>query len=596
MPHFFFMPRLLSHLFAILLALVLSGGDARAAKVARTGADLFPSTTVIYAELGQSADVIRFVMDSPLRKNLEATEIYPYLVGNEEYQGFLTILGAIETQAGMKWRSTLEAITAGGVYLGVDSETEGLAVLLKADDAGTLDKAVQTLIGLTRDDAKSKGNPDPLPSQLHREVEVYKAGEGGFAVVDQWLIFVNKGDLGKAILDNLLDANEQTLSANKDFRTARKSAAKGKSLWAYTDLNAIRSAGIAEALFTGKTENPGAELLFGGIAEALKDTPYVTGTLDFADEGAVLTLSVPMDSAAASESRSFFFGPKGKGAAEKPILPRGTLLSISTYRDLSAMWLAADDLFNENQAAKLAQSETTLGLFFNGKDFGKEVLGQLAPQVQLVVARQDFKAAGGPIPAVKYPAGALVFHTKEPETMQRYLRLAFQTVVGFINIQGTQQGRSPFELNNSKQGDATVISADYFLSDEEKKETDAAVHHNFSPAIAQVGDYFVLSSARQLASSLIEALAKRPKPESLDVNTRFHLDAKELAVILDDNKGQLIASNQLKKGQTEDEAAGEITVLLTLVDMFRDASLELKTGNGQLGLNFSIGVAAATSK
>jgi hypothetical protein len=180
--------------------------------------------------------------------------------------------------------------------------------------------------------------------------------------------------------------------------------------------------------------------------------------------------------------------------------------------------------------------------------------------------------------------------------MQRYLRLAFQTVVGFINIQGTQQGRSPFELNNSKQGDATVISADYFLSDEEKKETDAAVHHNFSPAIAQVGDYFVLSSARQLASSLIEALAKRPKPESLDVNTRFHLDAKELAVILDDNKGQLIASNQLKKGQTEDEAAGEITVLLTLVDMFRDASLELKTGNGQLGLNFSIGVAAATSK
>ncbi|MFT5031096.1 MAG: hypothetical protein ACI9VS_003559, partial [Candidatus Binatia bacterium] len=284
------MPRLLSPLFAILLALVLSGGDARAAKVARTGADLFPSTTVIYAELGQSADVIRFVMDSPLRKNLEATEIYPYLVGNEEYQGFLTILGAIETQAGMKWRSTLEAITAGGVYLGVDSETEGLAVLLKADDAGTLDKAVQTLIGLTRDDAKSKGNPDPLPSQLYREVEVYKAGEGGFAVVDQWLIFVNKGDLGKAILDNLLDANEQTLSANKDFRTARKSAAKGKSLWAYTDLNAIRSAGIAEALFTGKTENPGAELLFGGIAEALKDTPHVTGTLDFADEGAVLTL------------------------------------------------------------------------------------------------------------------------------------------------------------------------------------------------------------------------------------------------------------------------------------------------------------------
>lgn len=596
MTHYSFTPRLRSPLFTIILALGLSGGFATAAKVAKTGADLLPSSTVIYAELGQPADVIRFIMDSPLRKNLEATEIYPYLVGNEKYQGFLTILSAIETQADMKWRPTLETVTAGGVYLGVDSATEGLGLLFKANDAGTLDKAVQTLIRLTREDAKGKGNPDPLPSQLYREVEVYKAGEGGFAVVDQWLVFVNKGDLGKAILDNLLDGGETTLSANKDFQAARKSVIEGKSLWAYSDLNTIRAAGVAKALFTGKTDNPGAELFLGGIAEALKDTPHATGTLDFTDEGAALTLSVPMDSAAASESRSFFFGPSGKGAAEKPVLPKGTLLTMSTYRDLSALWLAADELFDENQAAKLAQSESTLGLFFNGQDFGRDVLGKLAPEAQLVVARQDFKTAGGPIPAVKYPAGALVFHTKDPENMQRYLRLAFQTIVGFINIQGTQQGRSPFELNTTKQGEATVISADYFLSDEEKKETDAAVHHNFSPAIAQFGDYFVLSSSRQLAGNLIDALAKRPKPEALDVNTRFHLDAKELAIILRDNKGQLIASNQLKKGQTEAEAAGEITAILSLLDLFRDASLELTTGGGQLGLNFSIGVVGAASK
>lgn len=587
------MPRLVSPLVALFLALVLSVGPAHAARVANTGADIFPESTVIYVELGQPEDLIRFVMDSPLRKNLEATEIYPFLIGNEKYRGFLAILGAIETQAGMKWRPTLESVTGGGVYLAIDGQTQGMALLLKSKDAGTLDKAVQTLIRLTRDDAKSKGNPDPLPSQLYREVEVYKAGQGGFGVVDNWLVVVNKGDLGKAILDRMLDGEGPALSGNKDFQAARKDAPKGKSAWAYTDLNAIRAAGVAKALFTGKTDNIGAELILGGIAEALKNTPRATGSLNFSDDGAALILSVPMDSATATKSRSFFFGPDGKGAAEKPVLPKGTLLTFSTYRDLSALWLAADELLPEDQAAKLAQSESTLGLFFNGQDFGKDVLGKLAPHVQFVLARQDFKRAGGPIPALKYPAGALVFHTKEPETMQRYLRLAFQTVVGFINIQGTQQGRSPFELNTSKQGEATVVSADYFLSDEEKKETSAAVHHNFSPAIAQSGDYFVLSSSRQLAGDLIDKLAKGGKPESLNVNTSIHLDAKELAVILRDNKGQLIASNQLKKGQTEAEASGEIGAILSLLDLFRDASLELTIGGGQLGLNSNIGAAGA---
>lgn len=590
------MSRLRSSLFATLLALGLSGAAVQAAKVAKSGADLFPESTVIYAELSQPQDVIRFVVDSPLRKNLEATEFYNFLVGNEKYQGFLAILSVIEAQAEMKWRPTLESVTGGGVYLGVDLQDGGLTLLFKSKDAGALDKALQTVLRLAREDAKGKGRPDPFPTQDYRGVEVHKAGEGGFAVEDQWLIYVNKGSLGKAIVDNLLDGGGQALAGNKDFQAARKDAPGEKSLWAYTDLNAIRDAGLAEELFAGKTENPGAELIFGGIAEALKDTSRVIGSLDFADQGVSLSLAVPMDAAEAAKKRGFFFGPDGTGAAEKSLKPKGTLLSFTTYRDLSAMWLGADELFNENQAAKLAQSETTLGLFFNGKDFGSEVLGQLGPQVQFVLARQDFKAAGPPIPAVKYPAGALVFHAKEPESTQRYLRLAFQTIVGFINIQTTQKGMSPFELNNSKYGEATVISADYFLSEEDRKDTAAKVQHNFSPAIAQVGDYFVLSSARQLARDLVDALAGKSQPESIDANTRLHLDAGEIAGILRENKGQLIASNQLKKGQTEAEATGEISAIFALLDLFRDASLELTTGNGQLGLNLNIGVAGGGSQ
>ena len=46
---------------------------------------------------------------------------------------------------------------------------------------------------------------------------------------------------------------------------------------------------------------------------------------------------------------------------------------MSTYRDAAAMWAAADDLYDENAAAKVAQAESNLSNLFGGRDFGSEV-------------------------------------------------------------------------------------------------------------------------------------------------------------------------------------------------------------------------------
>ncbi|MFT4691711.1 MAG: hypothetical protein ACI9OD_003937 [Limisphaerales bacterium] len=580
-----------SLLASLILTIGLSSTPIFSAPANRTAPDILPDTTVVYVELSNPKDLIHFVEESRLRKNLDDSGMSGLLTANRQYAEFLALVKVIEQQAGLKWRPTLEAISAGGVYLAIDGPTLGTALLLKSDNADTLSQVVNTLIRLSRDDASNKDKPDPLPSRVYREVETFRIGDGGFAVVDEWFVFANKGPLGRAIIDQLLDGGQADLAHNKDFQAARKGIRRN-TVWAYTDLNAIRKSGVAKQLFTGKTDNPGAELLFGGIADALEETPHATASLNVADEDHIsLALAIPHDRADISESREFFFGRKGQGAAEKSIEPPGTLFSLTSYRDFSGMWLAADDLFNENQAAGLTKAESTLGLFFNGKDFVTDILAKLKPQFQFVLARQNYQATGGPIPVLKLPAGALVLHTLEPDTMQRYLRVSFQTIIGFVNIQATQQGRPPFELNTTKHDAATIMSAEYFVDEDERKNTAAKIEHNFSPTISQFGDYFVLSSTKQLAMDLIDAVAGKKGPQAINANTRMRLDAGELSNILNDNFDQLVASNQLKKGQTEAEATGEIKGLLSLLTLFREAALNLTTADGELALKLNLGIA-----
>ena len=74
--------------------------------------------------------------------------------------------------------------------------------------------------------------------------------------------------------------------------------------------------------------------------------------------------------------------------------PQGTLLTLSTYRDFASLWRHAPDLFDERINAKLAEAESGLATFFAGRNFRDEILGNLQPGVQIVVARQEFPQAG----------------------------------------------------------------------------------------------------------------------------------------------------------------------------------------------------------
>lgn len=565
--------------YSLVAAALLWSWCALAGAEEKSAADILPASTVGYVEVTNPKQLLGLVLEHPLRRKVEELDQYKQALQSKEFQQFLLGKVFIEFQIGMDLRTAAEKLTGGGIYLAGDPKTNGAALLIKSTDQALLEKVRDTMIRLTRDDAKNKSQPDPIKSVEYRGLTAYSYGEAKFATAGPWLIVTNKDDLGKQMLDNYLDGGA-SLAADKQFQAARAAMVGQPAAWAYAGLAPVRDAGLAKDLYKDKSDNPVIELLLGGVLSTLKQTPYATAALYAETEQLKLVLSTPHDPTWVGKPREFFFGAAGKGAAPAPLVPKQTVLSLGTFRDLSSMWLSKSDLFDENVNAGFAQADSTLTTLFSGRDFGRDILGAFRPEMQLVVARQDYKGLTTPEPDIKLPAGALVFQLKDAEKMQPQLKILFQSLIGFVNITSAMQGQPPLDTNVDKVGEGRLIAATY-LPD---KSGEGKINYNFSPTIGFAGDSFIVSSTSRLASELIELASAAKSPPAAATaafdNTRINFSAPVLKDILQDNRKQLVAQNQLREGHTKEQAEKETDSLLSLLGAVKDLSARL-SGDGK---------------
>ncbi len=552
---------------------------------------LLPETTVGYIEITKPAEVLATVIDHPISTHIQGMDVYDQAIQSEAYRSYLTGRKFFEIQIGAEWRPAIEALTAGGLSAGYDAATQGGVLLVRGKDEATMENFRAKILEMTRLNGGDSSKPDN-----YRDVDVYKIQKGGAAVVGEWLVLTNNGELGKKMLDRLLDSDDQaadaevagTLSANAQFKAARKTRGADSEVWGFGDLQAVRDAGGAKKVFEEKAENPLAELLIGGIQSTLQKSPYFTLDLSVAQSGLDLNLTTPWQADWVPEERAYFFGPENSGSA--PALPEvpGTLMTLSTYRNVSEMWLRAGDLFEEQVNDKMAEAEGVLSTVFAGKDFGEEILGSLAPEIGIVVTRQNFDEVK-PVPAIKLPAFAMVMRLKDPETMHAELRRTFQSAIGFFNIIGAQEGGRPqLEMDMKKNGDIDLITSRYVAEKKDRDSTSAHIIFNFSPSVGFAGDRFVLSSTAELARQLSEAPQSRPADAR--VNTAVTLHAAAIGEALTDNREQLVSQNMLEEGHSREEAEAAIGLLFELVRCFNGAGLTLERGEGTLVLKVTLEV------
>ncbi len=552
----------------------------------RTASELLPASCLAIAEMPHPDQLLETLTSHRVWKKVQQQPQYQAAISNPGYMMFLGIRTHIETQIGMKWRQAYDTLLGGGVTIAFDPETQGVVALVRSTDAGKLQSTAKKLIELGRADARSKGK-EPLPEDEYREITVYGKDDGRFAIVGPWLVMTNKGELGRKVLDTLLDGSETSINDNEKFAAARQSITGEPAVWSWVDLGTIRDAGLAKGLEKNQTPNPLAELLVGGVLTNLRQTPYVSASLYVTGEATRLEFSAPHDNEWVEEFREYWFGPDGKGTADSPLETESTILSVSTYRKVSEMWLRAGDLFDERMNDELAKADATLTTFFAGKDFGEDVLGSFGPTMQILVNRQDFSDVL-PKPALKLPSIALAGRLEKAEETRTELRRTFQSMVGFLNVIGAIQGNPQLDQDVDIYRDNKIYTASFIPEPDENDSERARIQFNFSPSLAFAQDRFFITSTKQLARDLVDAAHNEQTTRGEASNTAIRLNAKALGEALADNREQLVAQNMIKKGQTREESSREIGLLLEALALFEGLSFDVKTTGGELKLELSI--------
>ena len=169
--------------------------------------------------------------------------------------------------------------------------------------------------------------------------------------------------------------------------------------------------------------------------------------------------------------------------------------------------------------AELARADSELSNIFPGMDFGADVLGALEPGVQVVIAENNFDEEH--VPDIRLPGFALVGKLKDADQVQRRLKIAFQSVIGFANINLGMQGQPQLDLETEKVGETKVSSASYVFDDDVE---DGLLLFNFNPTVAFRGDHIVIASSRPLAVELAHMTAELA--ENCESNTLLHVDGK----------------------------------------------------------------------
>lgn len=545
----------------------------------RSPAECFSGTTLAYVEAGPPSKIVQMLLEHPLRERIESLPQVQQALKSKEYIGFLAGVGMAQVITGMEWEESLDTLAGKGLAIGFDAEQGAAGAVLMTRYPDKLPKFYRGLLKLANQNENIKVNEGE-----YRERKAYAVGQRLFLILLEDRVLVSdRKEMVKQMLDHWLDQPDGRLSESPAFVAAREGRG-AETLWAWGNLEAIREAGMAPELFREKTENIGAELLVGGVLEVLRHSDHLAVSLDLRQDGLQVSARTSFDETTLPIHRSYFFGTPEQRAGFEQLQLDGALAEAVAFRDIGKLWLSKEELFEEKHLAELSQADSTLSTLFSGLDFGEEVLGSTLPGFQLIARNQDYSQLETPEPDIRIPEFALVFRLKpDQERLQRRLRVAYQSFIGFLNIQLAMQGQPQLELESETSGEIRIVSATYLP--EQGKESEGIVHYNFSPTVAFAGQWFIVASTRNIAEDLARAGGENQVVRSPEINTRIVVLGKPLQEILKQNAEQLIAQNMLEEGNDYEAAQAQIDILLSLVGLVDRMTVKLENSEGRLRLD-----------
>lgn len=508
-----------------------------------------------------------------------------------------------EGQLGADYREILRVAAGNGIVLGVENE-KSLVLITKSPQPERLEGLLRAVVQLASGMKIGKNAPMPEPTGNYRDIDAYKIGELVIATVGEYVILSTHGELAKATIDRLLDGGDKKLW--KGLPTGNPTSVR--VLVRHEALPNIETL-VANAI--GPNRDFGQELLFGGVLSAMDAAGASWAVFDLTNSQ--LTAEWQMLHRPARLADIETFDPETGEAlnsneeAEETTLDKGRLSSIRSAingfddrllefhvdfskltlpsltndaiaeitvdRDLATLWAEKDILLTENVAAQLDVADSQLSTAFGGFDFGDEVLGAVNPTLRVVVFPPASPNSNPPV----LPEAAVIasLRSANPQAVARRFRIAWQTVIGIVNVERGGNGQPQLELETLKEGDLQMMTGRYSIED--ARELNAAsvdLYSNLAPSIATAGNRIVIATSDTLAKGLISDDQLQPQSADGGILT-VAVGADRLGNLLRMNRPALLAQNMLERGHSKQQAESDIDTLIGAVEFFDDAALRM---------------------
>jgi len=563
---------------------LLASGGADIEPIKTNASKWIAADAVAWIEVPHPELLIDRLTDPRVENYLKVLPQYQKFIKSKDFRELRTIVELIAAQLDTTWEQGLRDLTKGGVLLGLEVDPAfpsqpRIYLVVTPASAGLLDRLSQIVLKLARQDAQNKGKPDPVKTAQYRGITVHAGGgekDPAFAIVLGRLAVSSSVKNLERLIDRAVapeslkpgpaSSSKASLADQPEWKSQRDRQGPDTLVSGFAHLDRLRQLDPKRFMPSDKPDT-GAVFLFGSWLEAIKKAPSLAASIRWSTKelGATLELPVPKGGRPAT-LKGFVPGPV-QGTAPL-IQPPGTIASLSLWRDWATIWESRADLFSPEVVQGFAQLDTVAGQFFGAQEFGPDVLGAFGPHWRLVVARQD-DASLKLKPDVKLPAFAVIADLNEADgEFPQRLKAAYQTFVGLSNIDAAQKKAQPLELGSEEVLGVTLATSRYMPPRGGMPASGTAVdtRYNFSPATAQVGHYFILSSSVGLARDLIKQLKPTVDTPTSVIEGKETLaieaDGVELARLLELNRTRLVTRNMLNKGETRESAERQVELLL----------------------------------
>ncbi len=554
---------------ALVLSLVLFLPTLARAEPAEAAVDIrgrFPEGVVAYVEADGLGDKVAALLASPLGQSIKS---------HPAVQAFHKSAPGLQLQMGQMFLRGATGRDLLGIFKAVAGRRVGAAlygkkkVLLVAHVEGEivqrLLKAAETMGGMERKTVVAKDDRGPA---------LWKIGPA-FVGLDGNVLFASSV---QALAESARTRSGGGLKT--DGLQAARAQVGAADLFGYVDLKPFR----AMLQQGGKPKDLGQAFFLGAFAHYVPKADWAGFGLSLKpQEGDMWGLSargvVPLPGDPQQAVVKSF------GGTLKPLpfkLPAETIGVLRFKRNLAALWENRDDLIDERGLAGLVEFETNFSNL-TYMSFVEEFLPNVGDELILLGTRRTWKA-GAPVPAVKLPQGALLWPLKDGKKFALKLQLTFNSLIGILNLQAGQEGANPL-LMQSMEYNGTMIHTSRYLpakAGEMDGRKNLPLRFNFTPSVAIIGDYLVLSSTSELLKSLVDLHGGAgPAPDR--INSGLWLEPAALREVLKDNREPLIANSMLKEGDTRAEAEQKIDFALDAGRYLRSLSVTADESRAALG-------------